>query len=134
MVLLEGFRKMVLVLFLLATALTVGCAAGQPPLVAPVNTSSEQETSAEQPPLALPESESGEQETTAEQPPSVPEQSSGTATEHSPAKQEKPLVIVSENFVLNDSGQLLQALDKEMETLLELLEKMDDIQDEDFNY
>lgn len=150
---LEGFRKMVLILCLLAAALAAGCAAGQSPSVAPVNTSGEaetmseqsslvspesksdeQETTTEQPPPPSPESESEQKETVAEQPSLVPEQSGGTSAEQPPAKQEKPLVIVSENFVLTDSGQLLQALDKEMEALLDLLEKMDDIQNEDLNF
>lgn len=134
MVLLESVRKMGLILFLLATVLTVGCAAGQPPSVTPANTSGEKQTTAEQPPLVLPESESDEKQTTAEQPPLVPEQSGSASAEQSPLKQDKPLVIVSENIVLTDSGQLLQTLDKEMEALLVLLEKMDDIQNEDFNF
>lgn len=113
------FRKLVLILLLLAAALTVGCAAGQPPSATPLNPSSEKETAAEQPPPVLPASESDALEKTPEQ---------------QPREQEKPLVIVSENFVLSDSGQLLQAIDKEMETLLDLLEKMDDIQNEDFNF
>lgn len=119
MVLLESFRKMVIILFLLAAVLTVGCAAGQSPSVAPGNAPEEKEIAAEQPPSVAPESGSEVKEKAAEQP---------------PVQQEKPLVIVSENLILTDRGQLLQALDKEMETLLTLLETMDEIQDEDFNF
>ena len=125
---------MVLIIFLLATVFTVGCAAGQSPAVAPGNASEEKETTVEQPPLAQPEGESGEKETTVEQSPLIPEQSGSTSAEQSPVKREKPLVIVSENLILTDRGQLLQALDKEMETLLGLLETMDEIEDEDFNF
>lgn|GEM_PF-886538 len=128
------FRKLVLILLLLAAALTVGCAAGQPPSATPLNPLSEKETAAEQSPPVLPAGESDDVDETPEQPPLLPQQSGSAPAEQPPREQEKPLVIVSENFVLSDSGQLLQALDKEMETLLNLLEKMDDIQNEDFNF
>lgn len=134
MVLLESFRKMVMILFLLAAVLTVGCAAGQSPSAAPGNASEEKEIAAEQPPSVAPESESEVKITTSGQQSLVPEQSGSTSAEQPPVQQEKPLVIVSENLILTDRGQLLQALDKEMETLLILLETMDEIQDEDFNF
>lgn len=72
--------------------------------------------------------------TAAEKQPQVQEQSAGAPAKQPPAAQEKPLVIVSENPVLADTGQLLVELDKELEQLLGTLGAADDIPEEELNF
>ncbi len=64
----------------------------------------------------------------------VQEQSAGAPAKQPPAAQERPLVIVSENPVLADTGQLLVELDKELEQLLGTLGAADDIPEEELNF
>jgi len=51
-----------------------------------------------------------------------------------PAGDEQPLVIISENPVFADTGQLLEEVDKELELLLDTLEAMDEIKAEELNF
>jgi len=72
---------------------------------------------------------------TAGQPKPQLEPGAGTApAKVSPAGQEKPLVIVSQNPVFAGTGQLLVEIDKELELFLGSLEAMDDIQAEELNF
>lgn len=72
--------------------------------------------------------------TVTEKQPQAQEQSAGAPAKQLPAAQEKPLVIVSENPVLADTGQLLVELDKELEQLLGTLGAADDIPEEELNF
>lgn len=78
--------------------------------------------------------ESARQETAEAKQPDAREQPGGTPPQQPPAGQEKPLVIVSENPVFADTGQLLAELDKELELFLGILESADEIPEEELNF
>jgi hypothetical protein len=99
-------------------------------------TQQEQQTAgilSEEPSETVPE-ESAKQATVKVKQPDAREQPGDVPPQQPSARQEKPLVIVSENPVFADTGQLLAELDKELELFLGILESTDDITEEELNF
>jgi len=137
MVFLQSFKKLLLAAVLLAAVLTAGCAAGTsgPPDLtgredAGETTEAVPATQNETRQAGLPPEE---KEATVKQP-AAAEEPGGTPVQELPVRQAKPLVIISENPVFADTGQLLDELDKELETLFDLLETMDDIPEDELSF
>jgi hypothetical protein len=85
---------------------------------------------------AAPENKTAKEATVDARQPMEQEQSDSTTAAEKvlPAAEEKPLVIISENPVFADTGQLLEEIDRELQLLLDTLEAMDDIQAEELNF
>lgn len=139
------------VLFVAALAVT-GCAAGRSGPEQPVTGRNEAGKTAETgaavmqegqeqaagAPAAAPEEpvarETAKQRAVNAEQPGAQEQTGDKPVQEPVSVQEKPLVIVSENPVFADTGQLLVELDKELEFFLGALESADEISDEELNF
>jgi PBP1b-binding outer membrane lipoprotein LpoB len=144
-VLLRNAKVKLLVAVLLGAVLVTGCAAGGSGSTERVPARTEDGRAAEtgqdeaqkKPEIetAAEDQEKQATETTAaEEQPQVQEQSAGAPAKQPQAAQEKPLVIISENPVVADTGQLLVELDKELEQLLGTLGAADDITEEELDF
>ncbi|MBS3947538.1 MAG: hypothetical protein KGZ57_04395 [Dethiobacter sp.] len=127
MVRLGNPKKLLMVALLLAATLVAGCMpgpSGQPGTM----------TGREEAGRAVEGKPGAEEKEAATEQASAPEQQDTVPAQELQDRPDKQLVIISENPVFADSGQLLGALDKELETLLSVLGAMDDIQDEELNF
>lgn len=119
-----------------AETMTVRDEAGKPAETRTAVTQQEPQTAgiqSEEPGENVPE-ESAKQATVKAKQPDPREQPGDVPPQQPPAGQEKPMVIVSENPVFADTGQLLAELDKELELFLDILESTDDITEEELNF
>lgn len=131
-------KKLLMVALLLTATLVAGCMpgpSGQPGTVTgreEAGRAAEGKPGAEE--EAQPPGSALEEKEVATEQASAPEQQGTGPAQELQDRPDKQLVIISENPVFADSGQLLGALDKELETLLGVLGAMDDIQDEELNF
>jgi hypothetical protein len=145
-VLLQNANVQLMAAVVLAAVIITGCAAGRSGPAETMTGRDEAGTSAETR-TAVTQQEPQTAGIQSEEPgETVPEESAKQATVEVkqseareqpgdvPPRQEKPMVIVSENPVFADTGQLLAELDKELELFLDILESTDDITEEELNF
>lgn len=130
--LLQRCKKILLAAVLLAVILTAGCTTGktEPPSLLTGN------EDAGKPTETRPETQNEKRQSgiPAIKPSSAVEQPKDTPGQDLSGRQDKALVIISENPVFVDTGQLLDELDKELESLFGKLGTMDEINEEELNF